>query len=568
VVDVVVRGGTVVDGTGVPGFRADVVVADGRIVGLEPPGGTSTATPGHREIDADGLVVAPGFIDVHTHLDAQVFWDPACTPLPQHGVTTAFAGNCGFSIAPLAPENADYLMRMLARVEGIPLEVLEVAVPWNWKTTADYLDAVRAAEPVVNLGFMIGHSALRRAVMGADAVGGVADAEQVAAMQALLRAGLEAGGFGFSSSWSRSHWDGDGEPVPSRAATRDELLALCSVLVDFPGTQVEFLPTNDDFDDDHIDVMASMSLASTRPLNWNVYIPRGNQREESAHKLSASDYARARGGRVLALTYPDVIAARMTFLGAGFDPMPGWAAVMALPPSEKLAALQDPDVRARLFEGSQSPEAGNYRDTVADWGSMTVSETFAPQHRDYEGRTLGDIGRERGESPFDSLLDIVVADDLRTGLTPIPPAADADSWDLRISSWTDPRVVLGASDAGAHLDLLATFDWATRFLALVRDRGVLPLEDAVRRVTAVQADLYGLTDRGRIETGAVADLVVFDPDRVGPGRVTWRDDLPAGAGRLSSDPTGIEHVLVAGVEVVRGGELTGDRPGRVLRPNS
>jgi N-acyl-D-aspartate/D-glutamate deacylase len=566
VVDVVIRGGTVVDGTGAASFVADVSVAHGRVVALDAPG--SASADGGREIDADGLVVAPGFVDVHTHLDAQVFWDPACTPLPQHGVTTALAGNCGFTIAPLAPENADYLMRMLARVEGIPLEALEAGVPWSWKTTAEYLDAVQLAEPVVNLGFMVGHSALRRAVMGADAVGGVADTRQVEAMQALLREGLAAGGFGFSSSWSRSHWDGDGEPVPSRAASRDELLALCSVLVDFPGTQVEFLPTNENFGDEHLDVMASMSLASGRPLNWNVYIPRGNQPDQCARKLSASDYARERGAQVFALTYPDVIRARMTFLGAGFDPMPGWAPVMALASSEKLAALQDPEVRARLLAGSQSPEAGNYRDTVADWANMTVAETFAPEHRGYEGRTLGDIGRERGQDPFDALLDIVVGDDLRTGLTPVPPAADDDSWALRVESWTDPRVVLGASDAGAHLDLIATYDWAPRFLALARDRAGLPIEDSVRRVTSVQADLYGLAGRGRIEPDAVADIVVFDPERIGPGRVTWRDDLPAGAGRLSSEPTGIEHVLVAGVEVVRGTELTGRRPGRVLRPDA
>ena len=564
--DAVIRGGTVVDGTGAAGYQADVGVRDGRVVALDAPGKITERAS--VEIAADGLVVTPGFIDVHTHLDAQVFWDPACTPMPQHGVTTALAGNCGFSIAPLEIEQADYLMRMLARVEGIPLAALEAGVPWNWRTTGEYLAAVEAAEPVVNLGFMVGHSALRRVVMGDDAVGATADARQVEAMQALLRAGLDAGGFGFSSSWSTSHWDGDGAPVPSRSAAADELLALCRVLTDFPGTQVEFLPTNDDFTDVHVDLMTRMSLESRRALNWNVYIPRGNQRDESAHKLSASDHARARGARVFALTYPDVIRARMTFLGAGFDPMPGWAPIMALPDAEKLAALQDPEVRARLAAGSQSPEAGNYRDTVALWAEMVVEETYAPQHHGYEGRTLGDIGLERGQDPFDALLDIVVADELRTGLTPRPPAADDDSWRLRIESWTDPRVVIGASDAGAHLDLIATYDWAPRFLALARDHGALPLEDAVQRVTAVQADLYGLADRGRIALGAIGDLVVLDPERVGAGRVTWREDLPAGAGRLSSEPTGIEHVLVSGVEVVRGNELTGRRPGHVLRPSS
>jgi N-acyl-D-aspartate/D-glutamate deacylase len=562
--DAVITGGTVVDGSGGPAVLADVAVRDGRIVELAPAGTIGEAAA--QRIDADGLVVAPGFIDVHTHVDAQVFWDPACTPLPQHGVTTAFAANCGFSIAPLEAGNADYLMRMLARVEGIPLEALEAGVPWSWRSTGDYLAAVEAVRPVLNLGFMVGHSAIRRSVMGDTSVREVADDGQIAAMQALLRDGLAAGGFGFSSSWAATHWDGDGTAVPSRSSAAAELLALAAVLAEFPGTQVEFIPTVGDFTDEHIELMTGMALASGRPLNWNVYIPRGNQPAESARKLGASDHAAARGARVRALTYPDVIRARMSFLGAGFDGIPGWAPIMALPLADKMAALRDRDVRARLAAGAEVPEARNYRDTVARWDAMVVDETFAPQNRGCEGRAIGEIARERHQDPFDVLLDVVLADELRTGLTPAPPADDAASWELRIDSWTDPRVVIGASDAGAHLDLLSTFDWAPRFLALARDHGALSLEAAVHRLTAVQADLYGLAGRGRIALGAVADLVVFDAALVGPGRVSWRNDLPAGAGRLSAEPTGIAHVFIGGREVVRGTELTGERPGRVLRP--
>ncbi len=384
-------------------------------------------------------------------------------------------------------------------------------------------------------------------------------------MRDLLRAGLAAGGLGFSSSWSATHWDGDGNPVPSRSATSEELVSLSEVLAGFPGTQLEFIPTPQGFEDRHLEVMTAMALAAGRPLNWNVFIPWGNQQEATERKLSASDYAAARGARILALSYPDVIRSRLTFLGAGFDGIPGWAPTMALPPDKKRAALSDPAERARLRAAAEAPEAGNYRGTVARWGDMVVAEGFTESTRLLEGRPLGDIAEERGQDPFDVLCDIVVHDDLRTGLVPVPPADDAASWKLRVDSWRDPRVVLGASDAGAHLDLLSTFDWATRFLALNRDMGVMPLEEAVERVTGVQARLYGLSDRGRVGEGAAADLVVFDPASIGPGRTVWREDLPGGAGRLYGEASGIEHVLVQGRQVVRAGRLTGEQPGRVLR---
>jgi N-acyl-D-aspartate/D-glutamate deacylase len=328
---------------------------------------------------------------------------------------------------------------------------------------------------------------------------------------------------------------------------------------------LEFIPTIQDFEDRHLELMCAMSLAAGRPLNWNVLIPRGNDRPQTERKLAASDYAAERGARVMALSYPDVIRSRMTFLGAGFDGIPGWARTMALPPAEKLAALADPAVRAELYAYGESPEAGNYRETVTRWADMVVSETYTADNKPAEGRRIGDIAAERGQRAFDVMCDIVIGDDLRTGLVPVPPADDADSWRLRVDSWRDPRVVLGASDAGAHLDLLATFDWATRFLALARDMGVMPMEEAVHRITGVQADLYGLAGRGHISEGAIADLVLFDPDSIGPGQATWREDLPGGAGRLYGEATGIERVLVDGREVVAGGCLTGDQPGHVLR---
>jgi N-acyl-D-aspartate/D-glutamate deacylase len=559
--DLRIRGGVLVDGSGGPARRADVGIRDGRVVALDAD---AAAEPARATVDADGLVVAPGFVDIHTHQDAQLFWDPACTPSPLYGCTTVVAGNCGFSIAPLEAAEAEYVMRMLARVEGIPLATLEAGVPWNWKSFGDYLAAVEAVEPAVNAGFMVGHSAIRRAVMG-GAAHGPASPDQVAAMRALLAESLQAGGFGFSSSWAATHCDGAGAPVPSRAATSDELVALCEVVAGAPGTQVEFIPTNDAFGDEHVTTMARMSLAARRPVNWNVLIPRGNEPAVTAGKLAASDAAAAMGARVMALSYPDVIRSRATFQGALFDRLPEWAPVMTQPVDDKLRALADPDVRARLLAGSRSEGAGSFRDTAANWDAHVLAETATDRYRPFVGQSFAAIGAALGRSAFDALLDIVVADRLRTAFLPPAPADDEASWAIRERTWTDPRVVLGASDAGAHLDLIWTYDWACAFLARVRERRALPLETAVRRLGRDQADLYGLPDRGRIEVGAAADLVLFDAETVGPGGPVWRDDLPGGAGRLTGEPTGIAAVYVNGTAVVRDNALTGARPGRVLR---
>ncbi len=566
--DLVIRRGVLIDGTGAERRPADVGVRGGRIVAVTPPGELDDERAG-RVIDADGRGVAPGFVDLHTHYDAQAFWDPTLSPSPLHGVTTVVGGNCGFSIAPLSgdPADGEYLMRMLARVEGMPLESLAAGVPWDWRSTEEYLDRLDGTLSV-NAGFLVGHSALRRAVMGEDAVGHAATDEQVSAMAALLAEGLAAGGLGFSSSWATTHSDGAGDPVPSRHATHDELVALCTVVRNHPGTTLEFIPTVGPFGDEHVELMADMSLAADRPLNWNVLIA-ANARsgDDVAQRLSASDRAAERGARVLALTVPDLMRIRLCFLtGFLLDSFPGWAKTMTLPPAEKLAALADPVERARLQAGVDSPEAGPLA-RVAQWHRMTIEEAFTPETKVHEGRLVGDIADELGVTPFDALLDIVVADDLRTVILPPQTGDDEASWALRAETWRDPRVILGASDAGAHLDFIATFNYTTAFLGdSVRDRGLMGLEQAVHLLTDVPARLYGLSGRGRVAERWAADLVVFDPDRVAPGPVSMRADLPAGAARLYSEPEGIEHVIVNGVEIVGpGATFTDARPGTLLR---
>jgi N-acyl-D-aspartate/D-glutamate deacylase len=574
--DLVVEGGLVVDGTGAPAYRADVAIRDGVIVGVAPPGSLGESG---RRIDADGLVVAPGFIDIHTHLDAQVFWDPACSQSLLHGVTTAIGGNCGFSVAPLSPDDDGYMMRLLSSVEEIPLESLEQGVSWQWQTTADYLASVEAAQPVVNMGFLVGHSALRRAVMLDDAVGGAPTAAQLESMSRLLEQSLRAGGLGFSSSWNTVHFDGDGSPVPSRSASEDELIALCRVVRDVPGTQVEFIPpisAQPAFDARRVELLTNMSLAADRALNWNVFMPRSDQACQS--QLRASEEAAAAGARVLALSYPGILRARRSFANSRvFTNLFGLSNQATS--TEQAALLSAVAARQRLrdfalvtmADGSLGIDAAKVwgmpgsRPDICAVGELMVLDTASQQLRRYEGRRLSDLGAEVGKDPFDLLCDLAIADELRTGFSTPLRGADISSWRIRDESWRSPYVVLGASDAGAHVQTLSSFDWATTFLDLNRRRQILGLEQAVHLVTGRQAELYGLRSRGRIAEGWAADITVFDAESIAPEPARWTEDLPGSAARLLGRATGLEHVIVNGVEVLRAGELTGHGRGKVLR---
>jgi N-acyl-D-aspartate/D-glutamate deacylase len=558
--DLAIRNGVVIDGTGSAGRRADVGVRDGRIVAI---GAVDEAA--QRTIDASGHVVAPGFIDLHTHYDAQAFWDPTLSPSPLHGVTTVIGGNCGFSIAPLADGTGAYLMRMLARVEGMPLESLQLGVPWNWKSFGDYLDRLDGTL-AINAGFLVGHCALRCAVMGERAVGEKASDDEIAAMVALLHRSIEEGGLGFSSSWSPTHNDGDGAPVPSRAASREELLALAGALHAHPGTSLEFIPGVGRFTDDEIDLMAQMSLAANAPLNWNLLTVIAFAREGVEAQLAASDYARERGAEVIALTLPQLMSLRLNFTSLFIlDALPGWSEIVALSLSERKRALADPAVRERLANGAKSPEAGVFR-ALAVWDNMTIEDVVAPANEHFRGRNLGEVAKELGRATFDVMCEIALADDLKTSFRTPCFGDDDESWKLRKQIWRDKRALIGGSDSGAHLDMIDTFTATTALLGpAVRDRQMLSLEEAIQQITDRPARLYGLKHRGRIAEGFHADVVIFDPATVKPGPVHTRRDLPGGSARLFAAAEGISHVLVGGLEVVRAGEIGAARPGTALR---
>ncbi|WP_131744900.1 amidohydrolase family protein [Frankia sp. Cppng1_Ct_nod] len=559
--DIVIRGGQVVDGTGAPRRQADVAIDGGRVVAI----GT-VPDAGRRTIDADGLIVSPGFVDIHTHLDVQGFWDPTLSPSPLHGVTTVLGGNCGFTVAPLDDTAGDYLMRMLSRVEGMPLESLRAGVPWDWRTTAEFLDRLDGTL-AVNAGFMVGHSAIRRVAMGPAATERPATEDELETMKQLLRAGIAAGGLGFSSTWSHSHSDADGRPVPSRAAPAEELFALAAVAGEFEGTSLEFLPVlpqRGGFSPEITDVMVGMSVTARRPLNWNILAVNAKTLPDALARLEVGDIARSRGGKVVALTMPDTPPARFSFR-AGFvlDQVPGLHDFLFLPWEERLAILRDPDRRRELRRGAEEPSAFSH---LVDWGSRHIIETFSPQTKQYAGREVREIAAEEGRDPFDVLMDIVVADELKTTFSNPYREARPEDWQARAQVWRDPRAVVGASDAGAHLDMVEFFGYSTMLLQHgVREQQVVTLEEAVRLITDVPARLYGLRDRGRLRVGGAADIVIFDAARIARQPTETRFDLPAGAGRLYGEADGIEHVLVNGVEIAHDGRFTGDFPGVILR---
>ena len=560
--DILIKGGLVIDGTGSPGRRADVGVRDGRLV-LDVAGERAT-----RTLDAGGLVVAPGFIDIHTHYDAQLQWDAAATPSPLHGVTSVFSGNCGFTLAPLSEANADYVLRMMSVVEGMPLEALQAGVRWPWASFGEWLDHIDG-HLAINAGFLVGHSALRMAAMGNRARGEAATAADIDRMKALLAESLAAGGMGFSSSQIKAHVDGDRQPVPSRFASEAELLALSSVLRDFPGTQVEVACEGAirGFTDEDIALCAGMSRLANRPLNWNTLGINQSNPDFHRQQLAAMDRIAEQGGWAVGLVRPYDKTTRYCFLtGAlGLPAIPNWEPYFQLAPDERMKAFADPAVRERMRAGLLSMKSSGTLLIRTNWSGMRITSAGSAAMQKLVGRTFGEIGAERGRDPFDVALDLAIEDGLRMTFTPVRKSDD-DLWALRAELWRDPRAVLGASDAGAHLDVQCGAAYTTSFLAQgVREKQLMSLEEAVHRLADVPARLFGLRERGRIAEGWHADLVIFDAERIAPGEEGMRRDLPGGAERMYVEATGIEHVLVNGVEVVRGNALTGALPGRLIR---
>ncbi len=560
--DHLITGATVVDGTGAPPVRGDVGVRDGRVVALGRVDESARET-----LDADGLMVCPGFIDPHTHYDAQLFWDPAGSPSNVHGVTSVIGGNCSFALAPLRAQDAPYTRTMMARVEGMPLGALETGVPWSWETFGEYLDALEGRIGL-NAGFIAGHSALRRYVLGPDANVTAADERTLPLVEAALAEALAAGALGLSTDISTAHMDAEGHPVPAKGAEPGEHLALCEVVGRYPGTTLSgiFQGGSTGWSEFELDHLSRMSAVANRVLNWNLLVVDAAYPERAVQQLSLSRHARTLGGRIVALLMPTIVPMTMSFGSyCALFLIPGWRDVMGLPPAERMHALRSSDTRRRLETAANAEEAGMFR-VLGNFAGYRIGDTYSAANNGLTGRLVNDIAREQGVQPFDALVDVALADDLRTVLWPPAAGDDDEHWAIRASIWNHDDVLMAGSDAGAHLDRMCGGSYPTQFLAeCLRGREFMAIEQAIHNFTDKPARLFGLRDRGRVAQGAFADLVVFDPATVGAQQARLVHDLPGGAVRLLAGSTGVHRVFVNGVETVRDGESTGANPGTVLR---
>ncbi|MGI9431134.1 MAG: N-acyl-D-amino-acid deacylase family protein [Myxococcota bacterium] len=516
--------------------------------------------------------MCPGFIDVHTHYDAQALWDPTLSPSALHGVTSVVAGNCGLSLAPIEPKDESFMIRMLSRVEAIPLESLEQGVKIEWRSYAEYLDFMARSPLAINIGFLAGHSAIRRSVMGTAASECEASHTQLREMQQLLHDALSAGALGFSGSTSATQRDGEGRPTPSSFASSEELVSLARVCREQPGTSIEFIPESSawGFEQPELDLLAAMALAARRPLNWNTIlldypaVPNIHERQ-----LASADVASKSGAHVVPMMIPHNFRVRTDFLDSdvGFRSVPGFERLFELDVDGRVAALSDPASRAELARNlGEAPTGFNamFRDAL---DQHLISDSGHRALESLVGRRVAEVAAERGSSVLDTMFDLAVESRLDVGF--VRHLVRTDTPELRAtraSVLRDPRVVLGASDGGAHVRGTINAEYSTAsFAELVREEPIFSVEELVREFTDVPARLYGLRDRGRIARGAWADLVLFDPDTIAASPVRMIRDLPAGAARLMSHGLGIDAVLVAGEEIVRDGRFTGSTSGRLLR---
>jgi len=555
--DVVIRGGTVIDGTGAPARSGDVALLDGRISEV----GRVTGR-GREEIDAAGLVVAPGFIDPHTHYDAQLTWDPLASCSSWHGITTIVTGNCGFTLAPSRPDDRLTLMRMLEYVEGMSLEAMEKGIRWEFESFAEYLDALDRHCLAVNVGAMVGHSAVRQFVMGDAAWERSATEDEIARMAHEVRVAMAAGAVGFSSTTNHNHVGARGRPVPSRLATDEEMNRLAAAMGD-SGRGVMEITIGGTRPDRvaEVDRFVELAHAARRPIT--PVSLRHNPERTWEHRviLSRLEALNRDGLRI----YPQVTCSPLTSTfdlhGAFvFFRFPVWKRVLEAPPEQWRALFADPAFRAEFRD-----TAGRSSLFVGDTSPLRVEGVHRPEHACFVGRTVGEVAAVQGRDPVDAFFDVALADDLKTRFTVAIMNTDAAAV---AEIFTHPISLMGLADAGAHLTLFCEAGQTSRLLGhWVRERKALPLEEGVRRITSMPADIFGFTDRGRLRPGLAGDVVVFDPETIAAGEPELIHDLPDGGPRLVQRAFGIAWSFVNGGPVIRNGKMPEslEGRGRVLR---
>lgn len=571
--DLVIRNGVVVDGTGLPRRRADVAVKDGRIAAVGFVEGE-----GAREIDAAGQVVAPGIVDPHTHYDPQLTFEPYGTSSCFHGVTTVVAGNCGFSVAPLRPGDAPWLIQLFARVEGMDPSALEGIPVDGFETFPEFLEHMRGRIGI-NAAFYVGHCAIRRYVMGEDSQTREATDDEVAQMVEIVRDAMHAGAAGFSSTHSPTHFDSADRPVPSRLSSHDELRALAAAAGHANGGSLAYLPGSavGGITPEDEELLIDISLAARLPVIIQGLGARSKVDAPTAGWDNAKrfvDEATERGAAVysMAMSKPfnrtfDLAAGTKLYEGAlQFNRIFTEAATVP----ERLALIADPAfrdaVRDSVEHPNRDPDAGPTL-PPPHWDVLHVNRVTKPENEKYVGRSLVDIATELGVHPTDAMLDIAASEELTTEFV----------WRTETPEWIegtkiaqdDPHMIVGTSDGGAHLDRDDGAEAHTWFLEhWVKQWGGFTLEEGIRQITAIPAALCGLNDRGLLLPGYAADIFVFDPDTVGPDHKEFVHDFPNGAGRWTSKPRGVAATIVNGVPIVLDGELQPDAglPGEVLAP--
>lgn len=552
--DLLIRNARICDGTGQPSFTGSLGVNDGLITHLGPENGLAA----ERRIDAEGLVLAPGFVDPHTHYDAQIAWDPMLTSSPWHGVTTIVMGNCGVGVAPVKPETRDILMHDLVNVEAIPYDVMQAGIDWQWESYGEYLDAIGQRGLGLNVAGLVAFTPLRHYVMGEDSFERQATADEIDTMRRLLREAMQDGAFGFTTTTSRTHVGYGGRPLACRNASMDELVGLCHALRDVGRGTIEIILSSagmHPISDADVELLRTLTDESGRPATWLALF--AHPGEPNFH-----DQTLAKLGDLVQRAIPQVTPRPIMSQGdlhtpSMFGSFLTWQPAFNRSVPEQIAFYRKADFRDAFVEELHSRK----RDHM--WGQMRVLEVQNPELQSYVGKTIEAIAAEQGKRPVDAYLDLGVADHLRTRFQSSTFNYDQAGVERLV---TDDRMLIGLSDGGAHVDFICDVGYATATLDIwVRQRQALSLEKAVHKLTQVPANLFGIPDRGVLAKGKVADLVLFDPDTVTAKTPEYVNDLPCGGRRLICKSEGVAATFVAGTRVFDRNEHTGAMPGRVLR---
>jgi N-acyl-D-aspartate/D-glutamate deacylase len=558
--DLILKGGRIYDGSGLPSFNGDVAIQDGKILAI---GRINESAD--RVIDVGGLAIAPGIIDFHTHFDAQLWWDPLASSSNEHGVTTVVTGNCGLTLAPCKPESRDALIGTFVRVEAMPRASLEAGIPWQWTTQDEYLNALERQPLGLNVATLIGHCAVRQHAMGEASVEREANDSEIAAMEELVRLGMAAGAFGFSTNSNQSHYREDGKPVASRFSSLEEIARLCRVVGESQRGLVQF--THGAFATPehvaHISQWYDTILQETRrPLIGESIRHRWSEPELWRKQLNDVEARARQGYAAYAMTSTRRSMRRWTLKdGSRLDIIPAWKKLSALPIAERMESLRDAAVRNEL---AQETVNGNPIDFSRRWELIAVNKAGRKENMKLEGKSIAELAAAQNKSSIDAMLDLALAEDLETTFEDSTTQGDERAVN---EIFSNPNVLLGQSDAGAHVASgNPGFGYATLMLAYwVRERQLMTLEDAIKKLTFLPASIFGIHDRGLLRRGLAADIFVFDPvkiDLAAPQKVT---DLPEGAPRFTQGAKGIHYAIVNGKVLMDNGAHTGAYPGRVLR---